>query len=351
MPDSQRKVNHWAKVPRKVVLHRMKTAKCLESQLFWGMILWSWCGPEISDAVVLKDKKGFIRRDAQEKPIYATLKDLRELLELAPGMAGHVTRAAHRLEATHSTRLGEKLRGGGAVIYPEQEPALQETDSKIANTGNLKPPKTSWNIAGVIADIGNLPTDQFAKTEAIRWLEDLSTRWNKTLTEVRTEYREEARQGFSARGILIGKKQKSKEAKTPPTNELSQATRSNGSYGEDAAGSFVAAADSRTSLKGRIKKWLTGRFKIPTAPSDDVLAELAKILRDDEGLEQFKQAVPVDAKPEGWRYFLKIAQACADHRPAYEAAQPAEKLDKAQRFAREYEEEQRQKKEAKGAGA
>src|SRR4249919_2325000 len=96
------KAEHWAKIRREVVIHRMATAESLDDRLYWAVILWSWCGPEYSRTVVLKDARGYIRRDNAEKPIPAKLKDLRELLGLAPGMKGHVSRAIQRLEERNS---------------------------------------------------------------------------------------------------------------------------------------------------------------------------------------------------------------------------------------------------------
>jgi hypothetical protein len=206
--------NHWAKVPRQVVLHRMATAECLDSRLFWAMILWSWCGPEISDAVVLKDNKGFIRRDGDDKPIPATLKDLRELLGLAPNAKGHVSEAAARLVTCGAVRLGEAIlhrRGGPRVMYPIRDPTTNGQQEKVPDTGNLS---DGWYVAGIVVSTGNLPADPAARQTAVLWLEDLNTRWNSALKKLRTEYREEAIQGFSAHGILIGKKQKSREAKS-----------------------------------------------------------------------------------------------------------------------------------------
>src|SRR5437870_7186337 len=34
-----------------------------DSQVYWALILWSWCGPQISAGVVKKDADGFILLD------------------------------------------------------------------------------------------------------------------------------------------------------------------------------------------------------------------------------------------------------------------------------------------------
>src|SRR5436305_11480419 len=96
-PRCRMSARHWARVPRAVVLHRIATAECLDDRLLWAIILWSWCGPQISKAVVLKDDKGFIRLDQDGNPIPATLSDIRQLLRLPSGMRAHVTRSIQHL--------------------------------------------------------------------------------------------------------------------------------------------------------------------------------------------------------------------------------------------------------------
>jgi hypothetical protein len=56
--------SQWASpVGGGIVLHRIKTAECLDSRLFWAMILWSWCGPDLSQDVSVKDELGSLCKD------------------------------------------------------------------------------------------------------------------------------------------------------------------------------------------------------------------------------------------------------------------------------------------------
>lgn len=122
VPNAKR----FAVIPRAVVLHRMENADCLDSRLFWAIILWSWCGVEVSPdgSVILKDQEGWISKDTKGNPQPAKQDDLRELLGLAAGMKGAVSRAIARLAEVGSIRFGNTIPGGhGAkVMYPVQEP-------------------------------------------------------------------------------------------------------------------------------------------------------------------------------------------------------------------------------------
>jgi hypothetical protein len=75
-------------------------------------------------------------------------------------------------------------------------------------------------------------------------------------------------------------------------------------------------------LQPKIRDWLVKTYALPTAPSDEVLAELTKLCRDEAGFEQFKLecAKTQNANPASYRYFLPIARRCAVHRPEYEEA-------------------------------
>lgn len=80
-------------------------------------------------------------------------------------------------------------------------------------------------------------------------------------------------------------------------------------------------ADTAT-LQPKIREWLVRTYALPTGPPGDVLAELAKLCRDEAGLEQLKVECTKtqNADPKSYRYFLPIARRCAEHRPEYEEA-------------------------------
>jgi hypothetical protein len=132
-------------------------------------------------------------------PIPGTLKDLREILGLPEGMKGHVSEAAAQLVANHSIGLGKQLRGGGAVIYPEQDPTTFEEASKVPGTGNLK---QSWNIGRFPVPGTLLPADPEARQAAIQWLNTLNGEWNADLKTLRAKYRNEVIAGLKERGMV-----------------------------------------------------------------------------------------------------------------------------------------------------
>jgi hypothetical protein len=189
-----------ARVPRKAVLHRMETAESLEDRVFWAIILWSWCGPQINDAVVIKNRSGYIQRDANGKPVPAKLLDLLALLGLAPAMKGNLSRAVQRLAAKGSIRYESR------VLYPVKEPVAPERAAAAVAKGE------TFFIAGLVINIGEIDVstdnDEVARTETIRWLGDLSTKWKTGLKNLKTEFRELVVQGISERPIFIGLEEK-----------------------------------------------------------------------------------------------------------------------------------------------
>jgi hypothetical protein len=188
---------HYANIRRTVVLHRMAAATCLDDRLFWGIILWSWCGPERSEGMVLKDARGFIRRDNQERPIPAKLKDLRELLGLAPNMKGNVSRAIQRLVEQNSIHFD------GGILYPDQEPTVPEHPPLVVSTDN-------FCIGTRRISTDNLPTDPVARARASEWLQSTSTAWNSDLKTLRTRYNQLLEQAARELGIIIVLKKKNR---------------------------------------------------------------------------------------------------------------------------------------------
>jgi len=202
----------------------MEMSECLDSRLFWAIILWSWCGVEVSPdgSVVLKDEDGWIRKDAKDRPIPAKQDDLRELLGLAPGMKGAVSRAIARLVEVGSIRFGNTIPGGrGAkVMYPIQEPPTKSANDGLS-TGNSENAQGPWYVAHIKIELGDLPEDPVARTEAIQWIQSLGTGFNSELKVLRTSYAEAYVQGAPERGIIIEKSLKSREVKSsssPPSS-------------------------------------------------------------------------------------------------------------------------------------
>src|SRR5215469_1668911 len=117
---------HYALVPRAVVLHRIENGECLHDRIFWLCILWSWCGPYPSEdgSVVVKNEKGFIQVDGKGRPVHAKQKDLSEYLGYHEGRKGEISRAFAHLEQIGSIEFGKTIPGGrGAkVMYPIEEP-------------------------------------------------------------------------------------------------------------------------------------------------------------------------------------------------------------------------------------
>ena len=200
--------SHYALIPRRVVLNRMETADCLEARVHWAIILWSWCGPGRTEdgAVVVKDRRGFIQRDGAGNQIPARAIDLLQLLGLAAGMKGNLSRAIARL------KMKGVIRFEGKVMYSVDSPPIIEDSGScqyqqlsVANIDN-------WNVAGVVVKADQLPSDPTEKRVLIEWLDSFKNEFNRQLSGVTSHYRELFRSELRARGIItVLEKKKSRE--------------------------------------------------------------------------------------------------------------------------------------------
>jgi hypothetical protein len=186
---------HFALIPRDVVVHRMETADSFESRVFWAIILWSWCGPDASDSFVVKNARGFIQRDSAGNSIPGRPLDLLRLLGLAPTMKGNLSRVIQRLAEKGS------IRYEGKILYPVKAPPRAEDTQKVADL-------TTFTIAGIVVRSDNFPTDPTERAETIRWITELKSEYNDAVTTVRSGYRKLLKQGLSERGIIIVLKEK-----------------------------------------------------------------------------------------------------------------------------------------------
>jgi Helix-turn-helix domain len=208
-PDS---LKDWvARVPRKVVLHRMETAECLEDRVFWAIILWSWCGPQVSDRVVIKDRRGYIQKDGAGNPVLARFQDLLDLLGLAPMMKGSLSRAIQRLVAKNSIRYESR------ILYPVKEPSSPAPNPKSCAYDN-------FNIAGIVVSTATFPTDEVARTELLKDVSRCSTEWRTELKALKYKHQAAVVQVFSRYGIIIGLEEKKRRGETataapPPVEE------------------------------------------------------------------------------------------------------------------------------------
>ena len=216
MSPNGRSNEHYAKIRRQVVLHRMATASCLGDRLFWLIILWSWCGPECTDdgRVVKKDDKGFIIRErvpgtgnTQGREIPARAVDLRKQLGLPESMRSHVSEELNRLVAQNSI----VFRDG--IIYANASPRLPDPPQNVPGTGNI----LSFYIGRKCISTGNIPTDPEARERAVQWLEQTAKSFNQELKALRTRYNEILVQAAPGLGIIIEEEKKRRRETTTTT--------------------------------------------------------------------------------------------------------------------------------------
>lgn len=191
--------NIYALVPRRVVLNRMQTADCLESRVHWAIILCSWCGPKSSPdgAVVVRDRRGFIQKDADGKPQPAKAQDLLKVLGLAPEMKGNMSRAIARLKMKGVIRFERK------VMYACASPPVLETDGEVATVTTKSCHRNNfWSIASVTITAEQLPSDPLQRSATVEWLNTFQNEHRRKLLVVNTTDRELLRAGLAERGIL-----------------------------------------------------------------------------------------------------------------------------------------------------
>lgn len=191
-------IKAWATVPREVLLREMAPDKCLDTRLKAAMVLWSWCGPEASETVVVKNEDGWIVRDSDGKPVPATFKTLMGLLDVPPNMKASISRTAQALVQQGFLRF--VARGALVLIL---KPA--QFVASVAGTSG----QATWNIGNRVVSTEDLPDDPVARTRAIAFLENLSTSYNERLKQLRTDTHRLLEQAAPDLGILIEKSKKS----------------------------------------------------------------------------------------------------------------------------------------------
>jgi hypothetical protein len=289
-----------ARVPRKVVQHRMETAECLEDRVFWAIILWSWCGPQVSDAVVIKDHRGYIQKDGAGKPVPAKFGDLLTLLGLAPVMKGNLSRAIQRLVAKNSVRYESR------ILYPLKEPASPPPNPQSCSYNN-------FNIAGIVVSTATFPEDQAVRTELFNVLSRCSTEWRNDLKALKYKHQMKVVQEFSARGILISLEEKKRRGDKEDSPSDGRAEKGspvveNPPPEPPARPPEPALQKTKDSpLRNILRAYLQGR-PIPTALDGPMFERIAVWITDPETLEQFKIAANAVQDPRKWAVYETIAR-------------------------------------------
>jgi hypothetical protein len=345
----------------------METSDCLDSRLFWAIILWSWCGVQASEdgAVVIKDETGWVKTDAKGKPIYAKLKDLRELLGLSPAMAGSLSRAAARLEEVGSIRFGDTIPGcrGAKILYPIQEPARQK-ESTFACTANLE----VWHIGTRVVSTATFEhLDSVACTELKAELDQASTEWLSDLKAARTKADEMVVQALSRRGILIERSSKSRLAKThPPASQPAseeppppEEPKPAGRLVEEVYQNGSPTPDPVPEERVPVREYLETIPQPGLTP--EIVREIEEHITTPEVLEQFKEETVPDKvqKAQTWKYFVSIAKRVAADAPRYAAAKagagnghspPKKPLTRSEQAREDWVREFKSRREGKGGG-
>jgi hypothetical protein len=183
----------------------MEVSSCIDERVFWSVILWSWCGPESSEHMVLKNSRGYIQRDAAGEPIPAKAADVITLLGLGPSMKGSVSRAIQRLVKQNSL-LYENRR-----LIPVREP---KPSPEIGSESCVSATFRRYLIAGKSFHISNLELSEEQLSVAESIFESCSEQWEKDDQELKNRHLELLQTKLQTSGILISlEKQRSREKK------------------------------------------------------------------------------------------------------------------------------------------
>jgi hypothetical protein len=225
------------------------------------------------------------------------------------------------------------LRNGHIQIYSWAAPRaghLEGQGNRARLPSSSLPPwfPESWepiktyisrNKYSLIEDEG-IARDYFEEVAvAARAYQEAENRLARALEPVRAQPK-------NAAPSLLIKNRKNIEERTPTDRpSLKVSEPSNGKAVGRSVDVFPKEEDEPQTppeIQPRIREWLVKTYALPTPPSQDVLAELARLCRDDAGFEQFKSACTKtqNADPKSYKYFLPIARKCAEYRPEYEEA-------------------------------
>ena len=171
------------------------------------------------------DKGGAIPARALEDEITDT-DDAGEPLKLTQKDVCDITRMTKNnvSRGVGSVRENRRLLPDAEAFYidpkPPAPPLPPQKDPGVLSTEN-------WHVAGLVLSTENLPPDSEERTQAQKWAADLSTRWKTALSDLKTQFRKEARKGSLENRILIRQKAKVKsrhaEPACPPEPEFATA--------------------------------------------------------------------------------------------------------------------------------
>jgi hypothetical protein len=205
---AQRGIRAWATVPLEYIDREMAPDRSTESRLKHAMIRWSWCGPEATEYVALKDDRNRLVLDRNNQPIPARQSDLARFLGIGKSRVAHLIKKF--------VRQGSVLFDADPRrMYLMYKPSAFDPQSeKVVSTGN-------FSIAGIVVSTDNLPSERVARTEAFKFLEERSTEWKNDLKSVKTRHRELLRQGLFERGILIDKRNSLRQERSSSSSDRS----------------------------------------------------------------------------------------------------------------------------------
>lgn len=228
-------VEYWANLPLEIIEHRIGLAN-ESDRLYYALIRCSFCFPHASPFALrprlrsggftawvaqLHERIGkrrvvmpgelngeFADLDEEGRPRPLRPRDLELITAMNQGNVGRALRA---------NRIQGLLREG-FPFYPVAKPSLDPSDLP-PDPEHLS---TDISIAGMHVSTDMLPADPEARERAVQRLAALGTAFNSELRELRTRYRQAARDACTDMGILIDKERrlKNKEKNSPPTPSL-----------------------------------------------------------------------------------------------------------------------------------
>lgn len=195
-------VKDWfALVPRQAILHQVANADCLKDRVYWALILYSLCGPDVQPACYLKNNEGRLVRDEHGQLIPLRPKHLLDILKLPSSSRMHISRAMCQLKEEFSLEVTDGL------WYPVADPLrLQSVSQIVAINGN----NLAYTFPRKFLSV-SVPERFLTNSVAINALseayESIHEAFVNDNTALHKSYREQWKQAINRIAILIEEKE------------------------------------------------------------------------------------------------------------------------------------------------
>ena len=173
------RIQAYATVSRQAVLHNMKIAKSTDEQVYWALILTSWCGPHVREGCYVRDKFGKVISDQDNNPLPLNEDSLLKVLGWPDSKKQQVYKAIRHLKA--QGRL-EVIDGVWQPVFVPETGSVtdSENDGKITHILGIRIP------SHVYEGSRESVTDSLSRFQKIKekYLNDIKLRLQQARSEL-----------------------------------------------------------------------------------------------------------------------------------------------------------------------